>query len=166
VNPDLELALRDIHLPDAVAWWPPAPGWWILGALLALSMLAFFRFLRWLHRRRRVQKAALRTLGRIFDGAGRHPSQQQQLVRETSVLLRRTALTRYPRESVAALTGEDWLTFLDQPLAGSVHAGGFSQGPGRVLARGPYAPQCDVDPPALHQLCASWIRALPTGRER
>ncbi len=23
-----ELPLRDLHLPDAVGWWPLAPGWW------------------------------------------------------------------------------------------------------------------------------------------
>ena len=27
------LPLRDLHLPDAIGWWPPAPGWWVLFVL-------------------------------------------------------------------------------------------------------------------------------------
>ncbi len=165
MTPDLELPLRDIHLPDPVAWWPPAVGWWIAVPLLVLTLYAGARFLRWLRHRRRLQKAALRTLDRIFRDLGRHQN-QQQLLRETSVLLRRVALTHYPRESVAALTGGDWLRFLDQSLAGSAHAEGFSQGAGRVLANGPYTPSCEIDTKALHRLCAGWIRALPAGSRR
>ena len=29
-----QLPLRDIHLPEAVSWWPPAYGWWLLVVLL------------------------------------------------------------------------------------------------------------------------------------
>jgi len=25
-----ELPLKDIHLPDAITWWPLAIGWWLL----------------------------------------------------------------------------------------------------------------------------------------
>ncbi|MGB5468066.1 MAG: DUF4381 family protein, partial [Sedimenticolaceae bacterium] len=42
--------LRDYHLPDAVGWWPPAPGWWLLfGLLLVLGGL----FVWWSMRRLR-----------------------------------------------------------------------------------------------------------------
>ncbi|MDP7406676.1 MAG: DUF4381 domain-containing protein, partial [SAR324 cluster bacterium] len=30
MNQDPLAALRDVHLPPAVSWWPPAPGWWII----------------------------------------------------------------------------------------------------------------------------------------
>ena len=28
-----QIPLRDLHLPEAVGWWPLAPGWWVLIAL-------------------------------------------------------------------------------------------------------------------------------------
>ena len=34
MNPTDLSQLRDIHLPEAVPWWPPAPGWWMLFALV------------------------------------------------------------------------------------------------------------------------------------
>ena len=36
----MTLPLRDLHLPEPVGWWPPAPGWWIL-LLLVTTLLAY-----------------------------------------------------------------------------------------------------------------------------
>lgn len=41
--------LRDIHLPPEPSWWPPAPGWRVLAALLLVLLLAAI----WLWRRHR-----------------------------------------------------------------------------------------------------------------
>ena len=36
--------LRDIHLPEAISVWPPAPGWWVLfiGIIALLATLAYY----------------------------------------------------------------------------------------------------------------------------
>ena len=48
------LPLRDVQLPPAPSWWPPAPGYLMIGGvvLLLLVVAAFF----WWQRRRRRQR--------------------------------------------------------------------------------------------------------------
>ena len=73
---------------------------------------------------------------------------------EVSTLLKRVALARYPRTDVASLTGQGWLDFLDR----NGGAGRFADGPGKVLAEGPYAPAPTFDAEALLALTGDWIR--------
>jgi hypothetical protein len=71
-----------------------------------------------------------------------------------SALLKRAALSRFPRAQVAALTGAEWLAFLDRTGG----AGAFADGPGRVIADGAYAPRQDCDADALIGLARRWLR--------
>ena len=58
---------------------------------------------------------------------------------------------------VARLTGEAWLRHLDRQVGSTA----FSQGPGQVLARGPYQARCEYDVEALFQLMQHWLEQLP-----
>jgi hypothetical protein len=145
--------LRDIHLPAPVSWWPPAPGWWALAGLLLIVIAAAYALYR-RRRRERWRGAALAELARLRNAA------PALLLRESSVLLRRVAISRFPRREVAGLTGEDWLAFLDRTLGEGTP---FQSGAGRVLLRGPYAMTADDDAPALLGLCERWIKRLPAG---
>jgi LPXTG-motif cell wall-anchored protein len=151
-NPDPLAGLRGYHLPDAVSWWPPAPGWWLLAGLLVLAA----GVAAWLFVRRRRRRAALRAALAELDAltgelAALDPA---DFARRLSRLLRRYALTRYPRREVAGLTGEAWLRFLDTHGDAQV----FTRGRGRLLQEAPYRPSADAA--ALRDLAAvsrDWI---------
>lgn len=150
MKPDLN-QLRDIHMPAPVSWWPPAPGWWALLALLPITVALAYAI--HVHRRRnRWRGGALTELARLRD------EPPERLLRELSVLLRRVAISRFPRHEVAALTGEDWLAFLDRTLGDGMP---FRSGAGRVLLSGPYARNAEVDAASLLALCERWIKHLP-----
>ena len=150
MKPDLS-QLRDIHLPTPVSWWPPAPGWWaVLALLLLFGVLAYVVYSR--RRRNRWRRSALSELEGLRDAA------PERMLRGLSVLLRRVAISRFPRHDVAALTGEAWLAFLDRALGDGT---AFQSGVGRVLISGPYAGDAQVDGASLLALCERWIKQLP-----
>ncbi len=138
MNPDLLSRMRDIHElhMDQASWWPPAPGWWLVGAAVILVLLAIWWGLRNLiayppgtwHRDARNQLLALRRLSRQLA--------PEQSMRELSELLRRIAITRLGREQAAGLIDEDWLRWLeDQDPAGFPWTD-----KGQPLVKVPYAP--------------------------
>ncbi len=42
MNPE-NIPIRDLHLPEMIAWWPVAPGWWVLFVLFLFA----FGFIIW-----------------------------------------------------------------------------------------------------------------------
>ena len=78
-----------------------APGWWVLGGVLLL----LFAFVAWLvirHRRRsRYRRIATALLEQCAD------------TYSANMLLKRVAMTAYPRNSSAALRAADWVSFLN-----------------------------------------------------
>ena len=75
---------------------------------------------------------------------------------ELSLLVRRTALAAFPRETVAPLAGPAWLAFLDRSYGGQ----GFSLGAGRLLVSALYqrAPPDSTEVRSLADLVRKWIR--------
>jgi hypothetical protein len=140
--------LRPLHTPAPIDWWPPAPGWWLLLALL----LSLGAALWWYRRRTALRRAALNELQRLE----RNVADDHQLSAALNLLLRRVALARFPRRQVAALSGEEWLRFLDA----QARVTGFVSGPGRVLATAPFAPSCELERAAVLELARRWIRAV------
>ncbi len=154
------LPLRDIQLPDPISWWPPAPGWWLLSVLgLVLALTAAVAWSR-RRRKRQLYREAMHELERIHRETWRASEDPTILVREMSQLLRRVALSVYPRGQVAGLVGEDWLRFLDQALHDTPCANAFTEGAGRILVSAPYRPRAQADAGELVRLCRSWIKAV------
>jgi len=101
-------ALRDIHLPDPISWWPLAAGWWVL---IGLALLVVLRAALMDRRRRRLRASALAEIDRLAEHC-RQGSDTSRLATGLSVLLRRVALVRFPNEEIAALHGDAWTAFL------------------------------------------------------
>ncbi len=100
MNPQDPLAnLRDIHLPDPVGWWPPAPGWWLL-LLLALATLAFS--LVWLIKRYRSNRYRREALVILIQLEASLAQQPLELCHAILALLRRTAKSAYPGQGLEA----------------------------------------------------------------
>ncbi len=141
--------LRDIHLPDAISIWPPAPGWWlvllIVAALLAVGIIALRNYLQ----SNRYRKQALQQLA-LLDL--QNPSVYlQQLNR----LLKQTALAGEPNRDIAGLSGQQWLSYLDS----TGDSTDFSQGAANALAHGPYAPEtANLDTSELQHIAEQWIK--------
>lgn len=155
--------LEPLIAPDAIGWWPPAPGWWLLAVLLPVLLWAAWRLAPRLPRPRRKQaveqpldplrEAALQELQRLrkpYDGAAAGPWLQQ-----LNGLLKRLCRERYPDSHSHTLSSRAWLAFLDNrcPAAGLTRW--------MILVEGAYKPQCNLDDKAidgLHQAVAIWIR--------
>jgi len=120
-----------------------------VGALLVLFWNAWQQW-----RRNRYRGEALRELARIRAGG---PSGD---LRETPVLLKRAALSAWPRNEVAGLVGADWHRFLDE----SAQTDRFRSGVGELLDRLAYQ---SADEPGLSgQEAAAVLDAAQTWLEQ
>ncbi|WP_428356972.1 DUF4381 domain-containing protein [Methyloprofundus sp.] len=147
-----ELPLRDIHLPQAISWWPPAIGWWILAVLIPLVIYLCYRVYKHITRKTAL-KSAKNHLKLLRENQSL--SKQEKLVALSS-LMRRTAISLYPRTAVASLSGENWLNFLDN----SIQNRGFNSDTGWLLTDALYSQNADTQYLApLINLCETWLNA-------
>lgn len=117
--------LNDIVMPAAVGWWPLASGWyWLLGLLLITFIWWAFRLSKhWIANRYR--RTALREL-LLLKQAAQTEEMRASSLRQLPVLLKRTALSAYPRSAVASLSGNDWYQFLNSSLEKPVFTASMS----------------------------------------
>ncbi|MEQ1637093.1 MAG: DUF4381 domain-containing protein [Methylococcales bacterium] len=148
-----QLPLKDLHLPATVGWWPPAIGWWLLAVLLVLLMVGLI----WAYKRY-TQQSAVKTAKKLLLRLRQDQAQDNvQKLCQLSILMRRVAISQYPRNETASLVGLDWLAFLDRSLKGAP----FSSGVGRCLADAQFRkkPMTDLEIANIFRLCEEWLTA-------
>ncbi|AZR32270.1 DUF4381 domain-containing protein [Xanthomonas vasicola] len=147
------LPLRDVHLPPSPSWWPLAPGWWLVIAVIVLVIGGAWV---WWWRGRQRQSRWLAA----FDAELQRATTPAQRLAAISMLLRRAGRSVDPHAD--RLQGDAWLQFLDGRKSKD-H--GFSQGPGRAVLEGGFqrAPVVS-DLPAIEALARQRFVALMRGR--
>ena len=98
------LDLEPLILPTAPDWFPLAWGWWAVLAATVLFVFSIYLYTKWRKKRLRAQKAALKLLTQSVTP--HTPSSALEI-------LRQAALSYFPREEIAPLTGIAWYEFLD-----------------------------------------------------
>lgn len=151
-NPDPLAQLKDIHLPTPIGWWPLAPGWYVLIALVLLSAIALAYRIYQKHRYALAKKQAL-----VLLNSYQKRYEQEQNVPQTSALvselLRRVALVYFPREQVAGLHGEDWLNFLN----GTGKGIDFNRVKDMLL-NAPFSTEANMNLTPLFRAAHTWIK--------
>jgi len=148
--PPKALPLRDIQIPNAIGLWPPAIGWWILAVLIPLLLYLSYKLYKYITR-----KTALKAVKKQFKALKINPQldDKQKLI-ELSSLMRRTAVSIFPRAGLASLTGKSWLDFLDKHSKTAL----FNSDTARLLIDAPYRKAPDLNElSALFDLCENWI---------
>ena len=152
------LPLRDIHLPDGVSWFPPAPGWWLLLALIAASIV-LVRLWRRRTRRPVINKRAKAEFERIVADYNQHQD-QLRLLQEQSALLKRIGMSYLGREQSAGAFGIDWV----RQVSALAPEGQLEDSGIALLADAPYCKTVTIGDDELQNLIAQlrrWIAGLP-----
>ncbi len=159
MEPAQQLPLRDIHLPEAISWWPPALGWWLLLVLVPLVIYFVYWLVKSINRKTAIKTAKKLLLQLKQDNR----LDNAQKLKEISTLIRRVAISTFSRAECADLTGQQWLEFLDRSVKGAP----FAQGVGQLLATAPYRNYSPTEQEitGLINLCESWLKAQ-TKRQR
>jgi len=133
------VTLQEIPLPEPVSYVPQTGGWVIVGAIVLIAIgYGLWR----LHRRREANFYRRTALAQLCEVEGHltDPATRLDALAAIPILVKRTALSAMPREKIASLSESAWLACLDRTYL----AGGFSNGPGRLLTRLAYAGPSDL----------------------
>ncbi|MBV8884718.1 MAG: DUF4381 domain-containing protein [Chroococcidiopsidaceae cyanobacterium CP_BM_RX_35] len=127
--------LHEIELPEPPSYRPQTLGWLILLliGLVAIVVWGYRQYRQW--QANRYRRDALKRLIEIEQAIATSEPRSHALA-QIPVLIKQSALSAFPRETVAQLSGESWLNFLDLSYGGQA----FTQGAGRVLLQIAYQP--------------------------
>ena len=135
--------LHDFYQPPAPPWTPQTVGWYVVFAIIGLLLM--WCVVHLIHRwnANRYRREALRELTLApADGI--------------SALLKRAALSAWPREKVAPLSGDAWLSFLSTTSSDD----SFQRSPGNRLEEIALRPAAlsSEDEEGLRKIAEHWIR--------
>lgn len=142
------LNLEPLILPNAPDWLPLAWGGWALMTGIVLTILGVYLYFKWRTKRLLAKRTALKLL---TNSVTPHtPSSALEI-------LRQAALSYFPREDIAPLTGAAWYEFLDNHTEESRFLDKQQQWQAALYQKSPQGEHQD-----LIEDCVFWVSyALP-----
>ena len=152
MNPQIPLsALHPLRSPDAIGWWPPAPGWWVLLVAILVAVAVAAWVIRRRYRSNAYRRHALQQLARV-QAAHRADADTSHYLAQINALLKSVALRAYPQRDIAAVHGGQWRAFLNRDLPETLQLQD-------TFDDAVYQKSCpDVDLPRIEQAAQYWIR--------
>ena len=133
-------------------------GWWLL---LAISVLIAW-FVWWgvqrftaQRQQRKLHRWVQQELDRL-EAEYKTATNTNKLLQDLSVLVRRVAMSTFPREDVAGLYGETWASWLRASNVGT----GLNEQSIRLLVDGPYKKYTASDVIPLLSACRQWVESV------
>ena len=148
------LPLKELKLPDAISWWPLAPGWWILLVLvIGLLFCAIFLLRKWWlsNQDRRETLRLLKSVYAQWQAGGR----SQEYILQVNTALKCFCRDRFPE--ALSLSGESWINFLNRRAGITLFDGDIA----KALAQGAYMPEQDdrqIPAQQIMQASLSWLK--------
>ena len=121
--------LRDVHAPMAPEWWPPAPGWWLLGIAVIASTVFICRLLWRAYRARQPIRSARTLIDQLKENHQQGRIDTLHYVHETNEVLKRLLVNALGIRHLAATSDEQWLGALDTIVGDCA----FSEGHGKIF---------------------------------
>lgn len=145
--------LRDIHIPIAPSFWPPAIGWWylagvILTVLIGMVIWRIHIIHGWRYQAQRV----------LYHSFILHANAPVLLARDISHVLKRVLRTIHPTAKIGRLAAEQWADFLQKEVP---HV--FSKEEAKIIAFSTYMPHnrvVTVPASRLYRKTRLWIRRI------
>ena len=142
--------LQDIHAVAEPSWWPPAPGWWILAAVVTAALI--FGVVR-LVARLRVHLRRRRLLRELEGLEDRFNPELQPAAYLAALnrLFRAIALRAFPASDCARLEGEEWVAFIRERIPGA------DKTSIEALKSGPYQASPQFEVAGLRSSARRWV---------
>lgn len=156
------LPLRDLQLPEAISWWPLAPGWWILSAIIILTLVAAIILIRKHWRENQVKRETRSLLQGAFT-QWQNDGNDHAYFLQINQILKRYCRHYFPAAS--GLSGQAWIDFLNHSGGKQLFSGKCAQALSEFVYR-PAASDFSCDQQALLSCCLGWLKSATANRQQ
>ena len=148
--------LKDIDSPQAISWWPLAPGWWILIILSLIALAAAAYFVYATYRANDYRREALKL---AEQAQARFTTNQDsaQYLNTINTVLKQTSLhltQADPSANIAHASGTQWIEFLTTRSSRALSANTIA-----ALRDGIYRPATHINVADIHRDVTGWIKS-------